>query len=68
MWLILMPGCGGEPFTVAPPPPEPAPAETDEAALARAREVAGPEGEVLVAGSIFLLGEILSALSPPESR
>lgn len=32
------------------------------AALARAREVAGPEGEVLVAGSIFLLGEILSAL------
>lgn len=39
-----------------------------EAALARAREVAGPEGEVLVAGSIFLLGEILSALNPPESR
>jgi dihydrofolate synthase/folylpolyglutamate synthase len=39
-----------------------------EAALARAREVAGPEGEVLVAGSIFLLGEILSALTPPESR
>jgi dihydrofolate synthase/folylpolyglutamate synthase len=32
------------------------------AALARAREVAGPEGEVLVAGSIFLLGEILSSL------
>jgi dihydrofolate synthase/folylpolyglutamate synthase len=33
-----------------------------EAALARAREVAGPEGEVLVAGSIFLLGEVLPAL------
>jgi dihydrofolate synthase/folylpolyglutamate synthase len=33
-----------------------------KAALARAREVAGPDGEVLVAGSIFLLGEILSAL------
>ena len=32
------------------------------AALARARELAGPEGEVLVAGSIFLLGEIQSAL------
>jgi len=32
------------------------------AALERAREVAGPDGEVLVAGSIFLLGEILSAL------
>jgi dihydrofolate synthase / folylpolyglutamate synthase len=31
-------------------------------ALARAREVAGPEGEVLVAGSIFLLGEVLPAL------
>ncbi len=33
-----------------------------EAALARARELAGPEGEVLVAGSIFLLGEVLPAL------
>jgi dihydrofolate synthase/folylpolyglutamate synthase len=33
-----------------------------EAALARARAVAGPEGEVLVAGSIFLLGEVLPAL------
>ena len=33
-----------------------------EAALARARELAGPEGEVLVAGSIFLLGEIQPAL------
>jgi dihydrofolate synthase/folylpolyglutamate synthase len=32
------------------------------AALARARELAGPEGEVLVAGSIFLLGEVLPAL------
>jgi dihydrofolate synthase/folylpolyglutamate synthase len=33
-----------------------------EAALARAREIAGPDGEVLVAGSIFLLGEVLPAL------
>jgi dihydrofolate synthase/folylpolyglutamate synthase len=33
-----------------------------EAALARARELAGPEGEVLVAGSIFLLGEVLPSL------
>jgi dihydrofolate synthase/folylpolyglutamate synthase len=32
------------------------------AALARAREIAGPEGEVLVAGSIFLLGEIQAVL------
>ncbi len=31
-------------------------------ALARARELAGPDGEVLVAGSIFLLGEIQSVL------
>lgn len=31
-------------------------------ALARAREVAGPDGEILVAGSIFLLGEILNVL------
>jgi dihydrofolate synthase/folylpolyglutamate synthase len=38
-----------------------------KAALARAREIAGPEGEVLVAGSIFLLGEILTALTRPGS-
>jgi dihydrofolate synthase/folylpolyglutamate synthase len=31
-------------------------------ALARARELAGPTGEVVVAGSIFLLGEIVEAL------
>ncbi len=31
-------------------------------ALSRAREVAGPDGEVVVAGSIFLLGEILGVL------
>lgn len=31
-------------------------------ALARAREVAGPAGEIVVAGSIFLLGEIVEAL------
>jgi folylpolyglutamate synthase/dihydropteroate synthase len=32
------------------------------AALARARELAGREGEVLVAGSIFLLGEVMPEL------
>jgi dihydrofolate synthase/folylpolyglutamate synthase len=32
------------------------------AALARARELAGPEGEVVVAGSIFLLGEVMPEL------
>jgi dihydrofolate synthase/folylpolyglutamate synthase len=31
-------------------------------ALSRARELAGPEGEVLVAGSIFLLGEVMPEL------
>ena len=31
-------------------------------ALARAREMAGPSGEIVVAGSIFLLGEIVEAL------
>ncbi len=31
-------------------------------ALARAREIAGPSGEIVVAGSIFLLGEIVEAL------
>ncbi len=31
-------------------------------ALARAREIAGPTGEIVVAGSIFLLGEIVEAL------
>jgi len=31
-------------------------------ALARARELAGPTGEVVVAGSIFLLGEVVEAL------
>jgi dihydrofolate synthase/folylpolyglutamate synthase len=41
------------------------PAESERspaAALARARELAGPDGEVLVAGSIFLLGEIQAVL------
>ncbi len=33
-----------------------------EMALAQAKELAGPDGEVLVAGSIFLLGEIQSVL------
>jgi dihydrofolate synthase / folylpolyglutamate synthase len=31
-----------------------------EAALARARELAGPEGNVLVCGSLYLVGEILA--------
>jgi dihydrofolate synthase/folylpolyglutamate synthase len=33
-------------------------------ALARARELAGLDGEVVVAGSIFLLGEVVRELSP----
>jgi dihydrofolate synthase/folylpolyglutamate synthase len=32
------------------------------AALARAREVAGPDGAVLVTGSLFLVGEAYAAL------
>ncbi|GMR23786.1 MAG: folylpolyglutamate synthase/dihydrofolate synthase family protein [Acidobacteriota bacterium] len=35
---------------------------SSERALARARELAGPTGEVVVAGSIFLLGEVVVAL------
>ena len=35
---------------------------SSEKALARARELAGPTGEVVVAGSIFLLGEVVEAL------
>ena len=35
---------------------------SSETALARARELAGPTGEVVVAGSIFLLGEVVVAL------
>jgi dihydrofolate synthase/folylpolyglutamate synthase len=35
---------------------------SSETALARARELAGPTGEVIVAGSIFLLGEVVDAL------
>ena len=35
---------------------------SSEKALARARELAGPTGEVVVAGSIFLLGEVVVAL------
>jgi folylpolyglutamate synthase/dihydropteroate synthase len=31
-----------------------------EAALERAREVAGPDGNVLVCGSLYLVGEILA--------
>lgn len=37
-------------------------------ALARAREVAGTEGEVVIAGSIFLLGEILAVLDREPSE
>ncbi|MGA8923344.1 MAG: folylpolyglutamate synthase/dihydrofolate synthase family protein [Candidatus Dormiibacterota bacterium] len=33
------------------------------AALARARELAGPEGNVLVCGSLYLVGEILALLA-----
>jgi folylpolyglutamate synthase/dihydropteroate synthase len=33
-----------------------------EAALARARELAGPDGNVLVCGSLYLVGEILALL------
>lgn len=36
-------------------------------ALARARELAGPAGEVVVAGSIFLLGEVVEALEAEAS-
>lgn len=36
--------------------------ESSARALARAQELAGPTGEVIVAGSIFLLGEIVEAL------
>ncbi|HSF16388.1 MAG TPA: folylpolyglutamate synthase/dihydrofolate synthase family protein [Vicinamibacteria bacterium] len=35
---------------------------SSSAALSRARELAGPDGEILVAGSIFLLGEIAAWL------
>ena len=35
---------------------------SSERALARARELAGPTGEVVVAGSIFLLAEVVEAL------
>ena len=35
---------------------------SSDKALARARELAGPTGEVVVAGSIFLLGEVVVAL------
>lgn len=37
-------------------------------ALARARALAGPDGEVLVAGSIFLLGEVMNVLAEEPSH
>ncbi|HEX4824625.1 MAG TPA: cyanophycin synthetase [Candidatus Polarisedimenticolaceae bacterium] len=37
------------------------------AAIARAREVAGPEGTVLVAGSLYLIGAVLALLEGPEA-
>lgn len=37
------------------------------AALARARELAGPEGNVLVCGSLYLVGEILALLAEAPS-
>ncbi len=39
-----------------------------EAALARAREIAGPDGNVLVCGSLYLVGEILTLLDQPSGR
>ena len=36
--------------------------ESSRDALDRARALAGPDGEVIVAGSIFLLGEVSEAL------
>lgn len=35
-------------------------AETPAAALARARALAGPDGRIVVAGSLFLVGEVLA--------
>jgi folylpolyglutamate synthase/dihydropteroate synthase len=36
------------------------------AALARARELAGHDGNVLVCGSLYLVGEILAVNQPPS--
>jgi folylpolyglutamate synthase/dihydropteroate synthase len=41
---------------------------TPEAALARARALAGPDGRVLVAGSLYLVGEVLSILEGRGAR
>jgi dihydrofolate synthase / folylpolyglutamate synthase len=37
-------------------------------ALARARALAGPQGQVVVAGSLFLVGEVLATLARETSR
>jgi dihydrofolate synthase/folylpolyglutamate synthase len=46
--------------------------EEPAAALARAREEAGPDGTVLVAGSLYLLGDlrphVLAAVREPPAR
>jgi dihydrofolate synthase / folylpolyglutamate synthase len=39
-----------------------------EAALARARELAGPQGNVFVCGSLYLVGEILALLQETTDR
>jgi dihydrofolate synthase/folylpolyglutamate synthase len=46
--LAAVYGAGAEPVKLA------------QAALARAREIAGPDGNVLVCGSLYLVGEILA--------
>jgi dihydrofolate synthase/folylpolyglutamate synthase len=38
------------------------------AALARARELAGPDGNVLICGSLYLVGEILAVVATPKNR
>jgi hypothetical protein len=37
-------------------------------ALRRARALAGPDGRVVVAGSLFLVGEVLAVLGRESSR
>jgi folylpolyglutamate synthase/dihydropteroate synthase len=39
-----------------------------EAALARARDLAGPDGNVLVCGSLYLVGEVLALMQGGARR
>lgn len=39
-----------------------------EAALARAKQLAGPDGNVLVCGSLYLVGEVLAMAQQPTGR